>query len=234
VPVTRQLIVNADDFGLSESVNTGVARGFEQGIVTSASLMVDRPAAVQAARYAADHPGLSVGLHLDLGEWEFDGRDWRCVRRVLADQAPAEAVAAEVQRQLTRFRVLTGTGPTHIDSHQHVHRDDPVRTVVESVGATIGATVRGLDESVEHVGAFYGQTDDGEPLPDNISVTGLMGILARLGPAISEVACHPAIGKVPSLYDVERSIELETLCDSRVRQAVVDLDIVLCSFRDRP
>ena len=48
----RALIVNADDFGLSPGVNAGVARTHEQGILTSASLMVRQPAADEAAAYA--------------------------------------------------------------------------------------------------------------------------------------------------------------------------------------
>jgi hypothetical protein len=61
------LIVNADDFGLSGGVNAGIMAAHEHGIVTSASLMVRWP----AARYAAGHPRMSLGLHLDLGEWAF-------------------------------------------------------------------------------------------------------------------------------------------------------------------
>jgi predicted glycoside hydrolase/deacetylase ChbG (UPF0249 family) len=48
----RYLIVNADDFGQSHGVNRGVIEAFENGIVTSASLMVRWPAAVEAAAYA--------------------------------------------------------------------------------------------------------------------------------------------------------------------------------------
>ena len=65
----RTLIVNADDFGLSPGVNAGVARTHEEGIVTSASLMVRQPAAEEAAAYARATPALGVGLHVDLGEW---------------------------------------------------------------------------------------------------------------------------------------------------------------------
>ena len=58
----RVLIVNADDFGRSPGVNRGVIRGHEQGIVTSATLMVRWPAAAEAAADARD-TGRSVGRH---------------------------------------------------------------------------------------------------------------------------------------------------------------------------
>jgi predicted glycoside hydrolase/deacetylase ChbG (UPF0249 family) len=231
--VKRHVIVNADDFGLSESVNRGVAQGFERGIVTSASLMVDRPASVPAAEYAAANSELSVGLHLDLGEWVYEDGEWRCVRRPVPPEGP-EAVTVEVARQLDRFRELTGREPTHIDSHQHVHLTDPARGIVASFGARTGALVRGATPEVNHVGSFYGQTGKGDPLPANISVAGLLGILEDVGTITAEVSCHPADAPVESSYCRERITELETLCHPRVRQALTDLDIELCSFRTRP
>ena len=56
------LIVNADDFGCSRGVNRGIIEAHEHGIVTSASLMVNRPAASEAAEYGREHPELGV-LH---------------------------------------------------------------------------------------------------------------------------------------------------------------------------
>ena len=122
----RVLIVNADDFGRSPGVNRGVIQAHEEGIVTSATLMVRWPAAEDAAEYARSH-SLSVGLHLDLGEWEHRDGEWHIRYRVLDDDSE-EAVAEEIRRQLERFEALVGTPPTHLDSHQHVHLRDPVRT----------------------------------------------------------------------------------------------------------
>ena len=72
----RFLVVNADDLGLSAAVNAGIAAAHERGIVTSASLMVRQGAAAEAAAYAAAHPALAVGLHLDLGEWDYVDGEW--------------------------------------------------------------------------------------------------------------------------------------------------------------
>src|SRR5437867_13086030 len=59
-----RLIVNADDFGLSESVNAAVLEAYDRGILTSCSLMVAEPAAMAAVQAARGRPGLAVGLHL--------------------------------------------------------------------------------------------------------------------------------------------------------------------------
>src|SRR5215471_6063616 len=95
----RELIVNADDFGLSVGVNRGIIETVQHGIVTSASLMVRQPAAVAAGEYAKSNPSLSVGLHLDFGEWVPRGEEWVPLYTVVPTDDPAE-LARELQRQL--------------------------------------------------------------------------------------------------------------------------------------
>ena len=62
----RRLIVNADDFGRSSSINEAVIRAHREGILTSASLMVNEPAFDEAVKLARENPKLGVGLHLTL------------------------------------------------------------------------------------------------------------------------------------------------------------------------
>src|SRR5471032_466975 len=62
----RRLIVNADDFGLSRSVNEAVIRAHRDGILTTASLMVNESGFDEAVKLAKENPNLGVGLHLAL------------------------------------------------------------------------------------------------------------------------------------------------------------------------
>src|ERR1035437_8082645 len=62
----HRLIVNADDFGLSHSANEAVIRAHRDGILTSASLMVNEPGFDEAVALAKQNPKLGVGLHLSL------------------------------------------------------------------------------------------------------------------------------------------------------------------------
>ena len=66
VPGLRRLIVNADDFGRSASINQAVIRAHREGILTTASLMVNEPACDEAVALARENPQLGVGLHLTL------------------------------------------------------------------------------------------------------------------------------------------------------------------------
>src|SRR4051812_35999396 len=117
--MTTSVIINADDFGQTPAVNRGVLKAHACGVVTSASLMVRWPAAAEAAEEAAHFPRLSLGLHVDLGEWTRRGESWAPVYEVVSI-ADWQAVAAEVAQQLASFCRLTGRTPTHLDSHQHV------------------------------------------------------------------------------------------------------------------
>src|SRR5437016_8088254 len=60
----RRLIVNADDFGRSAAINQAVIRAHREGILTTASLMVNEPAFDEAVAFARENPKLGVGLHL--------------------------------------------------------------------------------------------------------------------------------------------------------------------------
>src|SRR4051794_31121403 len=111
----KTLIVNADDFGLSAGVNRGIVEAHEHGIVTSASLMVRQPAAKAAADYARGRAALGIGLHLDLGEWDFRDGAWRAVYEVVPI-SDVEQVTRELERQLAEFVRLLGLRPTHLDS----------------------------------------------------------------------------------------------------------------------
>lgn len=228
----RWLVVNADDFGLSHGVNRGIIVAYERGIVTSASLMVRPAGATAAAAYGRAHPELSVGLHLDLGEWAY--RDGRWVQAyAVVPIADAGAVAAEVARQLDTFRRLMGHEPTHLDSHQHVHREEPARSVVLAVGRELAIPVRHLSPDVRYCGNFYGQSGKGDPYPQGIAVETLLAILSALPPGITELACHPGFADdLDSVYRDERAAEVVVLCNPGVRLAINASGLHLRSFGD--
>jgi len=127
---TRYLIVNADDLGMSAAVNEGIFAAHEEGIVTSASLMVMREAALAAAEALSEHPDLAVGLHLEQGE--------------------------ECKQQLERFRGLLGRNPTHLDSHKHVHEtDEAFGADAEALAAELGVPLR--NRGIRYERRFYGR-----------------------------------------------------------------------------
>jgi predicted glycoside hydrolase/deacetylase ChbG (UPF0249 family) len=228
----RFLIVNADDFGQSPGINSGIVTGHQAGVVTSAILMVRFAASEEAARYARANPDLSVGLHVDLGEWSYRDGEWE-PEYLVVDTTDARAVAEEVGRQMDRFAELVGQTPTHLDSHQHAHREEPLRSQLLMLGRSLEIPVRHETPTVRYEGGFYGQDRRGWPMGWAIGVEHLLGLLLSLPPGVTELGCHPAeSADLDSMYRHERAVELETLCDPRVL-ATLRLDgIRLCSFHE--
>jgi chitin disaccharide deacetylase len=224
----RFLIVNADDFGLSAGVNAGIAEAHERGIVTSASLMVRQGAAPEAASYAGEHPALAVGLHIDLGQWNYERGEW-LVAYERCDPDDEAAVEAECLGQLEAFRQLLGRDPTHLDSHQHTHTSEPVASVAEGMAAELGVPLRA--RGIRYEGGFYGQTGKGDPLPEGVTVERLMELIESLPEGWTELGCHPGRrADRLSSYGTEREREIEALCDPRVRKTIEREGVELRSF----
>jgi predicted glycoside hydrolase/deacetylase ChbG (UPF0249 family) len=234
-PAVACLVVNADDFGLSRGVNAGIVQAHEQGIVSSATLMVHGDAAAEAAAYARLHPSLGLGLHVDLWESVLRNGEWvRIYQR--CDETP-EALHAEVQAQLQRFRDLVGREPDHLDTHQHVHRRTPVDQVLADIAATLHLPLRGTG-GFGYLGGFYGQDGHGDPYPEGTTPERLVELIDALPRGqVTELSCHPAdiadddpLGG--TMYRTGRNIERCTLMHASVRQRVARGDVRLGRFAD--
>lgn len=228
-----RLVVTADDFGLSPAVNVGVELAHTSGIVTSTSLMVRRPAAEDAVRRAGRLPGLSMGLHVELTSYSVVDGAW-VVDEVVVDPGDREAVESEVAEQVRRFESLVGRRPSHLDSHHHLHREEPVASVVAAMAERLGVPVRD-DGSWSYRGDFYGQFGAGTPWPEGVTTHSLIAILGTLTPGITELACHPAAAshRAHGTYDRERVVELTSLCDPLVRAEIERLGIALVGAEAR-
>ncbi|HZR16058.1 MAG TPA: hopanoid biosynthesis-associated protein HpnK [Verrucomicrobiae bacterium] len=133
----RRLIVNADDFGRSASINQAVIRAHCEGILTTASLMVNEPASQEAVELARKHPSLGVGLHLTLlcghaaspralipglvnSANEFTDSSFEAGFRYFFQTGLHPQLRQEVHAQFARFRA-TGLPLDHLNGHLHLH-----------------------------------------------------------------------------------------------------------------
>jgi hopanoid biosynthesis associated protein HpnK len=134
---SRRLVVNADDFGRSASINQAVIRAHREGILTTASLMVNEPACEEAVALARANPTLGVGLHLTLlcghsalppeqvpglvnAQGEFPTNPAGAGFRYFFLRSLREPLRRELHAQFEKFRA-TGLPLDHVNGHLHLH-----------------------------------------------------------------------------------------------------------------
>lgn len=248
-----KLIVNADDFGYTESISAGILRAHRDGIVTATTLMTSAPDTRGAATLARANPSLDVGVHLvvtfdrPLTDVELvrtlvdkDGRFFRPIELLSRQIDPGEALV-EYRAQYRKARELLGREPTHVDSHHWVHDHPALEWAIGELARETGAAAR-----IHSDGQHDRLRARGVRTPDHfarefqyegkVGVDSLLALLERIArqTGVTELMCHPGepdegLAK-RSGYARERQTELATLTDPRVRAAVKDLGITLATF----
>ena len=144
-----RLIINADDLGIHPSIDAGIFEAFERGILTSATLLVTTPY-TEAAVEGAKRIGLPIGLHfsLTLGRAlapreevpdlvDAEGNLHLSARKLLLlgpRGGRDEPLYRQIEREMeAQFAAATKRGAllTHADSHQHVHMNPRIFSMLE-------------------------------------------------------------------------------------------------------
>ena len=148
MPDSKRLIVNADDFGLSEKTNEGIVHAHLHGVITSTTLMMNMPATSHALDLIRRYPSLDTGVHINLTwgrpvcnpgriktlvrqDGQFMGKG-SLIIRLLMGKVRASHLEDEIRAQIERF-VATGLALYHMDMHQHLHAVPKVMRVVMKV-----------------------------------------------------------------------------------------------------
>src|SRR5678810_252484 len=153
-PASRRLIVNADDFGLNTATNQAVIRAHREGILTTASLMVNEPGFEEAVEMARQHPRLGVGLHLTLlcgrsclspqqipglvnPAGEFLNNPALTGFRYIFRSSLRSQLRSEIHAQFKKFRA-TGLLLDHLNGHLHLHVHPTVFGILTEDAAALG------------------------------------------------------------------------------------------------
>ncbi|KNB71651.1 chitin disaccharide deacetylase [Brevibacillus reuszeri] len=245
-----KLIVNADDFGYSKGVNLGIIEAHREGIVTSATMMVNMGGFAHAVELAKENPKLGVGIHLVLDCGFPVSQDVPSLtdeqgRFRRGQEYLSSASSDELQRELTaQLETFLGAGLklTHIDSHHHVHAHKAVLPIVLQLAEEYRLPVRSpwtlnpgeqadwpqirTTEGFSH--RFYG---------DDLSVDTLMSILKEIekaGYLTTEIMTHPAFLDeevlTGSSYNHQRTRELKILTAPQIKEYVQKQGIQLVNF----
>ena len=246
----RRLIVNADDFGLTDGVSRGILRAHREGLVTSTTVLASLPAQPELDAAAGESAGLGLGLHfnLTLGRpvsspetvgslVDAEGRFGRDLA-VLQERARPDEVRRECEAQIEAFARRFGRGPTHLDSHHHAHRVSRVMDAVVDVVLAARLPLRSQDsgfrDGLRRRGIVTTDSFVGDAQAEPYWTTErLLDQLATLPLGLTELMCHPGIfdeSLAYSRYGRQRDVELAAFCDREARATVERLDIRLCHF----
>jgi predicted glycoside hydrolase/deacetylase ChbG (UPF0249 family) len=136
--LNRQLIITADDCGLSEGINAATCDLHRMGLVTTATVMMNFASAPHALESFTVFPSLNVGVHLNLtdgypltdidpatglthNDGRFQSRTSLFPRAMFPTDAWLSAATFEMQAQIESFIAQTGYRPDHLTTHMHFH-----------------------------------------------------------------------------------------------------------------
>jgi len=202
--MSKYLIVNADDFGYSYSVNKGIIEAHTKGIVTSTSVIVDAIAAHEA-KELTKYPDMSIGLHFELKE--------------------VVNVKAELERQIEKFVAIVGKTPDHLDTHKRHTTDEGIKEVLEGYSKAHVIPVRNFDS--KHISSFGINSNASiAQLKRSIdeATDGYNELMTHCGYSDDYLREH-------SSYSDSREQELEAICDPTIKQYIVEKGLELCNWR---
>ncbi|MCF8780504.1 chitin disaccharide deacetylase [Vibrio sp. IRLE0018] len=241
-----KVIFNADDFGLTQGVNDGIAKAHLEGVVRSTTMMVGMPAEKHAVELANQLPELKVGLHLRFtagrplteetnlcdpnGEFTRYSDFWQ--RR---DYDPI-AIHDEAMAQVEHFLAL-GLTLSHIDSHHHAHTHPQFESVIYDIAKAYHVPLRSTGMAgEEEFGCRYYFTDHfyDERVEHDSLVEHLVSLKGKYD--LVEVMCHPALVDSAlercSGYAKQREEELAVLTSKELRLSLQKHDIEITDYSE--
>lgn len=241
-----KLIINADDFGLSEGITYGIYDAIKRGVVTSTTMMVNMRASALAGEIVKRDDSLSVGLHLNLslGKPLTDCFSLTCEGMFVKpkncdihDQFTDEDLDKELDAQYEKFCELTDKEPTHIDSHLYMHQIyDNVRFAALRLADKHGIPVREYEtkyfKAIGYDGCFKVKEAENERDLEKKFYKIVEGHLQS--DEILEVLAHPGFIDDYALncssYNLQRIIEHKALTGSNIKKFLSDNNIELINY----
>jgi len=243
----RNLIINADDLGLSPEVDAGILDCVTAGAVTAVSLMVNPPYEADLAPFVAAGVSLCLHWNLTLGSpvapaagvpslVDNDGRFVPSVDALLARLDPRDA-ERELRAQLDCFRRIAGREPAQLNFHKHLHAgDERLLEIAVALARETGAPLRAINPAMrDHCRACGVRTTDhfvGDVAPAPYwTEARLREVLATIPPGETELMCHPGrnVRFIAGLtYLAERDTERETFTSPEARMLLAEFR--LCGF----
>ena len=232
----KRLIVNADDYGLSEGVCLGILKAHRDGILTSTTCMMNMENIEKYLEMTKDYPNLGLGVHLNITvvkpltnvsfvdeKGNFKSRDTYTNREAIVSQ---EELYQEWKAQIEKFIKIMGHKPTHLDSHHHVHLLNSNIDVALKLAHEYDLPIRQetyLQKDFEPVyfeELFYNQDATFE----------MIDTILHKDVKNYELMCHPAMIDWKlyqiSSYKLRRAHELDIICSQKAKEMTKKIELI--------
>ncbi len=243
-----KLIINADDFGLTNGITYGIYDAIKKGVVTSTTMMVNTLGTHLASQFVKNEADLKVGLHLNLSLGKpltackslVDGNGYFIKPKILKsdERYDEQEIYEEFEAQYATFTALTGKKPTHIDSHLYLHQIfHKVERQAKRLSENVGLPLRQF-ETKYYDGVYF---EDGFKLLQGEDVTVLKEkfknlVVQNAGREVIELMAHPGyldheIIEMSS-YSFPRTEEGAVLKDPEIKEFIKRNAVELMSFAE--
>jgi len=238
----KRMILNADDFGLTQGITDGTIKCHQAGILTSTTCMMNQPFAEYSLNLAKNYPNLGVGIHLVLtagrplvsGDKTLTDSDGNFKKLACYPEGASNVDLAELytewQTQIEKFIAIAGKKPTHLDSHHFAHLFSHHHEVAIRLANAYDLPMRQNTQIISNYefvpcdSTFYG---------DNLTNKSLEKIISNHEGTI-EIMCHPAYVDHELLnissYAHQRAKELEIICSDQLKQLIKAHQIELINY----
>lgn len=234
-----KIIINADDFGLSQGGNKAIIESYQKGILTSTTLMATTEYTQEAIQLAKENPGLGVGVHMVLTTQKAilnthkniadENGNFLWTIMSINDTIDKEEVYQEWDAQIAS--ITKELDITHLDSHHHAHLhpalDGVVQRLSEKYNVPFRSTRTLLPKEVEVNSKFY---------KEGVSEEFILDLFEKKAYDVVDLMTHPAyvddyLRSISSYCD-ERFTELQILSNPELKAKAESLGIELISYRD--
>lgn len=244
------LIVNADDFGYCPAVNKGVIESYQQGIVTSATIMVGMPGFDQAIELAKANPGMGLGVHLtltcrkpirnDVPSLVDEHGDFHKITFYEKDfSVDLDEVYQEWKAQINKV-IASGIQPDHLDSHHHVHTIKGITQVFDQLAKEYQLPVRGnysKSKGIKSPAYFFTNFDSVARTKDIWKPYDIHNLIENTNKFGSvEIMCHPGYLDTTiyegSSLNINRMYTMRELQNKHYPKLLQENGVTLGTFKD--
>ncbi|MGL4989597.1 MAG: chitin disaccharide deacetylase [Sarcina sp.] len=238
-----KLIVNGDDFGLSESVNEGIIYAYNNGILRSTTLMINMPFVNHAIMLAKKNSGLGIGIHLVATAGKpllkknktLSDENGYFIKNTLILQDKVKLDVNELYEewdfQIKKFIELMGKKPTHIDSHHFVHMNESYREIALKLAQKYSLPMRWdfyneEDMFTKTISGFFGNDIGCENFKRASE--------EAMNYEVADIMTHPGFIddnlRSSSSYVEKRQVELEVLVSDEIKNWIKKNNIELINY----